>query len=286
MNTKTIERYERCLRVNRKMSETSVKNYVSDIKAFSEFVNKDLFEVTEEDVNNYLDNKRKQGVGASRYNFSLSVLCNFYQYAKGTYMKYNPTKNVKRMRVKKKEEAIGLNKKQIKETREKLAELGDIQLEVYFSLLICSGVPKYLISEVKWANMYWTKKYFTVNTTNGNTCVFYLDDYTIEKLHELKKYRKDKGIKRGQVFIVKNKGLHSASLETQSYWLKKIRDLMGYERLTFNEMKKSHLNYLSQQRKFTEEEIKIINEHKSFPSELRQVIMDELDELKFYKRKK
>ena len=61
---------------------------------------------------------------------------------------------------------------------------------------------------------------------------------------------------------------------------------MGYERLTFNEMKKSHLNYLSQQRKFTEEEIKIINEHKSFPSELRQVIMDELDELKFYKRKK
>jgi site-specific recombinase XerD len=60
MNTKTIERYERCLRVNRKMSETSVKNYISDIKAFSEFVNKDLFEVTEEDVNKILEDYQKR----------------------------------------------------------------------------------------------------------------------------------------------------------------------------------------------------------------------------------
>ncbi len=278
MNKQIIIRYEKCLKYTRKMNENTVVNYIYDLKAFSSFINKNLLEITEEDIQEYLSDKKKRGNGANRINFSISALTSFYKYAKKNgYMKYDPTKNIKRETVRKTEENIYLSTYQIYEARRKLEECDDIQLMVYFGLIVCSSPMKQVIGNLKWRDINWKKGYILTKIDEERSSILYLDNYTMEKLQLLKKMRKKEGLKRGQIFMTRYNGLNELSDETQSYWLKKIKKIIGIEKLTFSVIKKTNQHYMEKGRQLSEEKIELINSHKVFPTELKEEILEEVE---------
>ena len=280
MNEQIIRKYEKYSKSRRKMNETTIANYIYDLRAFSAFINKCLFEVTEDDVKEWLAEKKRKGNGANRINFSISTLSSFYKYAKRNHhIKYNPMENIKREVVVKNEEEFRLTIKQIFEIRRKLEEIGDTQLMVYYGLLVCSFPMKQTIGKLKWRDINFRKKYMLVKIDDERSGILYLDDYTIEKLQLLKKERKKEGLKRGQIFITRYNGLNELTNDTQSYWLNKIKKLIGVEKLTFGIIKKANYSYLKTSRKFSEEKIELIRTHRTFPTDLKDTILEEVDKV-------
>ena len=280
MNEQIIQKYEKYSKTKRKMNETTIVNYIYDLKAFSAFVDKNLFEVTEEDVKKWLLDKKKKGNGANRINFSISTLSSFYKYAKrNNHIKHNPMLNIKREVVVKNEDEFRLTIRQIYEIRKRLEEIGDTQLMVYYGLLVSAFPMKQVIGKLKWRDINWKKKFILVKIDDERSSILYLDDYTIEKLQLLKKERKKEGLKRGQIFITRYNGLNELTNDTQSYWLNKIKKIIGIEKLTFGIMKRTNYGYLKSSRKFSEKKIELIRKHRSFPSDLKEEILKEVDEI-------
>lgn len=280
MNEQIIQKYEKYLRTRRKMNETTIVNYIYDLRAFSSFVDKDLFEVVEEDVKEWLEDKKKKGNGANRINFSISTLSSFFKYAKrNNRIKCNPMDNIKREIVEKNEDEFRLTIKQIFEIRRRLEEIGDTQLMVYYGLLVSAFPMKQVIGKLKWRDINFRKKYMLVKIDNERSSVLYLDDYTIEKLQLLRKERKKEGLKRGNIFITRYNGLNELSDDTQSYWLNKIKKTIGVTKLTFSIMKRVNYSYLKTSRKFSEEKIELISKHRAFPTDLKDVILEEVEQV-------
>lgn len=278
MNKEIIDRYERYLK-KKKMNENTIRNYIYDLKAFDLFVNKPLFEVIEDDIRDYIQDKKIKRNSINRINFSITTLSSFYKYAKrNNYIKYNPTDNINRLKLRQ-EETPYLTTFQIYETRRRLAN-EDIQLQVFFGLIISSSPMKTAIQNLAWRNIKWDKKYAIVEVDEERSSILFLDDYTIDKLKELRKERKDMGIKRKWVFLTKHKGLNSISDATINYWLNKIAEIGELDKLTLAIVKKTHLHYSKAGRRLSDEKIEKMLEYKLFPTELRGKILEEVEHLK------
>ena len=187
--------------------------------------------------------------------------------------------NIKREIVIKNEDEFRLTIRQIFEIRKRLEEIGDTQLMVYYGLLVSAFPMKQVIGGLKWRDINFRKKYMLIKIDNERSGILYLDDYTIEKLQLLRKERKKEGLKRGQIFITKYNGLNELTDDTQSYWLNKIKKIIGIEKLTFSIMKKANYSYLKTSRKFSEEKIELIRSHRSFPTDLKDTILEEVDQV-------
>lgn len=68
------------LRVIKKHSEYTIINYKSDIIEFSNFIDKDILNISKEDVNNYLNQMYKLNISKSTISRRLSSLRTFYNY--------------------------------------------------------------------------------------------------------------------------------------------------------------------------------------------------------------
>jgi integrase len=187
--------------------------------------------------------------------------------------------NIKREIVTKNKDEFRLTIKQIFEIRRRLEEIGDTQLMVYYGLLVSAFPMKQVIGGLKWKDINWKKKLMLVKIDNERSSVLYLDDYTIEKLQLLRKERKKEGLKRGQIFITRYNGLNELTDDTQSYWLNKIKKIIGIEKLTFGIIKKANYTYLKSGRRFSEEKIELIRTHRTFPSDLKEEILKETDKI-------
>jgi hypothetical protein len=187
--------------------------------------------------------------------------------------------DIKREIVEKNEDEFRLTIKQIFDIRRELEKIGDTQLVVYYGLLVCAFPMKQVIGGLKWRDINWKRKYMLVKIDNERSSVLYLDDYTIEKLQLLRKERKKEGLKRGQIFITRYNGLNELTDDTQSYWLNKIKKIAGIKKLTFGTIKKANYTYLKSSRRFSEEKIELIRTHRVFPSDLKEEILKEVDEV-------
>ena len=278
-NQELIKRYENYLTSYRKMNSDTIRNYIYDLKAFVVYSNdKHLNDITEEDVKKYIQDKKNKRKSANRINFSISTLSSFYKYlVKNKYVNINPMENIKILKIRKKE-VEGLNHYQVRKIREGLKELGDIQLEVFFNILI-SGMPKKCaISNILWRKINWKKGYIEVEISEEERSIIYLDKYSLDSLNRLRKERKDRKIKQKWVFITRNnKHWNSISNSTISYWINKIKDIIELEKLDFNILKKTTLKYWSK-RQFSEEKVEALISYRSFPTEIRALILHELDE--------
>ena len=281
-NEELIQRYQIYLTNYRKMNDVTIRNYIYDMKAFNTFLNgKSFTDVTEEDIKIYIQDKKNKRKSANRINFSISTLSSFYKYlVRNNFMKIDPMENIKVLRVKKKN-VEGLSNIQVSKMREALRKNGDIQLEVFFSILI-SGMPKkYTINNILWRKINWKKGYIEVELNKEERSIIYLDKYSIDALTRLRKERKDKNIKQKWVFITRNEGhWNSVSDSTIFYWINKIKDICGLEELNFNILKKTTLIYWNK-RKFSQEKIEALISYRTFPTEIRSLVLNEIDE--YYK---
>ena len=163
MNQELINRYENYLKNYKRSNEKTIRNYIYDLKAFDKFIDKEFTDVSEEDVNIYLQDKKDKKISPSRINFSIATLSSFYKYLKKIKItKDNPVENIPRLKIKRKKEIEYLSTYQIYETRRRLAEYGDKQLEVFFGILVASAPKKYIISKLEWRKVNWKQNYIEV----------------------------------------------------------------------------------------------------------------------------
>ena len=280
MNQELIDRYENYLKNYKRSNEKTIRNYIYDLKAFDKFIDKEFTDVSEEDIDIYIQNKKDKKISPSRINFSIATLSSFYKYLKKIKItKDNPVENIPRLKIKRKKEIEYLSTYQIYEIRRRLAEYGDKQLEVFFGILVASAPKKYMISKLEWRKVNWKQNYIEVIINEKERGILYLDNYTMEKLAELRKERKDKHIKRKSVFLTRYKNnWKSVGDSTISYWLNKIAKIGEIDKLTFQIIKNTNLHYLQIGRHFTNEKIEKIKELKEFSIEFRQDILNEINE--------
>ena len=280
-NQMIINRYEKCLK-RKDLNELTIKNYIFDLKAFSLFVEKHFYDVTKEDVNRYIQDKKDKNIGGNRINFSICVLTMFYKYlVKNLYIKDNPTEDLKRVKVKRKEKEEGLTHNKVHQIRAKLREQDDLQLEVFFSLLVCSGCKKNYIDKINWRFIKWKEKYIEVIINDNERAILYLDDYTLDLLERLRKERHKKHIKQKWVFITRHNGhWNSATSRTITYWLNRIAKISEIERLTFNTTKQTAIRYWKVARRFSDKRIEKMLSHQGFNIEFRSIVLDEMKNIK------
>ena len=279
METKElIEKYEKNLK-RKKANDKTIRNYIYDLQAFNSYMNKSLEEITEEDINNFIQEKKDRGIKPSRINFSISVLISFYKYLNRNYfVKNNPMKNISRLRVPKKEETI-LSIDKIKEIRKKLEE-ENTQLSAFFAILCCSCPNKGNIAKIEWRRVNWKKKYIEVVVDDNTRSMIYLDNYAIKQLEKLRKERHDKGLKRKHIFITKYKGWSPVTDNTVTNWLDKIAEIGNVDKLTFGIMRNTCKEYLKKVNKLNDEQINRVLSWKSFETEFKYLILDEIENLK------
>ncbi len=281
MNQELINRYENYLKNYKRSNEKTIRNYIYDLKAFNKFIDKEFTDVSEEDIDTYIQNKKDKKISPSRINFSIATLSSFYKYLKKIKItKDNPVENIPRLKIKRKKEIEYLSTYQIYETRRKLAEYGDKQLEVFFGILVASAPKKYMISKLEWRKVNWKQNYIEVIINEKERGILYLDNYTMEKLAELRKERKDKHIKRKSVFLTRYKNnWKSVGDSTISYWLNKIAKIAEVDRLTISNMKTTMLHYSKNGRRFSDEKINKILNMSCFDNEFRSIYLQDLEEI-------
>lgn len=280
METKElIEKYEKNLK-RKKANDKTIRNYIYDLQAFNSYMNKSLEEITEEDINNFIQEKKDRGIKPSRINFSISVLISFYKYLNRNYfVKNNPMKNISRLKVPKKEETI-LSIDKIKEIRKKLEEEENTQLSAFFAILCCNCPNKGNIAKIEWRRVNWKKKYIEVVVDDNTRSMIYLDNYAIKQLEKLRKERHDKGLKRKHIFITKYKGWSPVTDNTITNWLDKIAKIGNVDKLTFGIMRNTCKEYLKRVNKLNDEQINRVLSWKSFETEFKYLILDEIENLK------
>lgn len=281
MNQELINRYENYLKNYKRSNEKTIRNYIYDLKAFDKFIDKEFTDVSEEDINVYIQDKKAKKISPSRINFSIATLSSFYKYLKKIKItKDNPIENIPRLKIKRKKEIEYLSTYQIYEIRRRLAEYGDKQLEVFFGILVASAPKKYMISKLEWRKIKWKQNYIEVAINEKERGILYLDNYTMEKLTELRKERKDKHIKRKSVFLTRYKNnWKSVGDSTISYWLNKIAKIAEVDRLTISSMKNTMLHYLKIGRRFSDEKINKILNMSRFDNEFRNIYLQDLEEI-------
>lgn len=279
-NEELIQRFEDCIK-RKYANENTVRNYIYDLKAFNVFLeDKHFYDVEEEIVKEYIREKLIRNISYSRINFSITVLKSFYDYLKrNKYTKNNPT-NIPRPKIKRKE-VEGLKISKINELRKRLKEENNLQLEVFFSIMVSAMPKKYCIKNILWRKINWEKGYIEVETDNDRRHILYLDDYTLERLKKLRNQRKDKKIKQKWVFITRHNGRwNEVSDETITYWLNKIKKILELEKLDFNIMRESSFNYWRKSRKFSEEKINMILKHRNgYNIEFRNTLLEETEQV-------
>lgn len=281
MNQELINRYENYLKNYKRSNEKTIRNYIYDLKAFDKFIDKEFTDVSEEDIDTYIQDKKDKKISPSRINFSIATLSSFYKYLKKIKItKDNPVENIPRLKIKRKKEIEYLSTYQIYETRRKLAEYGDKQLEVFFGILVASAPKKYMISKLEWRKINWKQNYIEVVINEKERGILYLDNYTMERLAELRKERKDKHIKKKWIFITRYKGnWKDIGDSTITYWLNKIAKIAEVDRLTISSMKATMLHYLKNGRRFSDEKINKILNINRFDNEFRSIYLQDLEEI-------
>ena len=281
MNQELINRYENYLKNYKRSNEKTIRNYIYDLKAFDKFIDKEFTDVSEEDIDTYIQNKKDKKISPSRINFSIATLSSFYKYLKKIKItKDNPVENIPRLKIKRKKEIEYLSTYQIYETRRKLAEYGDKQLEVFFGILVASAPKKYMISKLEWRKINWKQNYIEVVINEKERGILYLDNYTMERLTELRKERKDKHIKKKWIFITRYKGnWKDIGDSTITYWLNKIAKIAEVDRLTIGNMKTTMLHYSKNGRRFSDEKINKILNINRFDNEFSSIYLQDLEEI-------
>ena len=105
MNQELIDRYENYLKNYKRSNEKTIRNYIYDLKAFDKFIDKEFTDVSEEDINVYIQDKKAKKISPSRINFSIATLSSFYKYLKKIKItKDNPVENIPRLKIKRKKE--------------------------------------------------------------------------------------------------------------------------------------------------------------------------------------
>ena len=95
MNEDYINQYEDYLKIDKKYSMNTVSSYTKDLIKFSNFIDKNILNVTKNDILSFLEYEKKLMKKDRTINHDLIVIKNFYKYLeKEGEIKINPASNI------------------------------------------------------------------------------------------------------------------------------------------------------------------------------------------------
>lgn len=180
-----------------------------------------------------------------------------------------------------------LTEEQVNEIRTKLAEQGDLQMEVYFELALTSMARVKALNSIKLEQINFEKGVIDdVREKEGYDVTLYPSGRCMELLNKWIEYRKENNIECEHLFITKREGkweqISKGTMQTS--WVKKIGNLIDVKELHNHDFRHSYATLLYNKGLPLEEVSKLLN-HKSTDVTLSHYIKQDEGKLKDNKAK-
>lgn len=234
-NLKLLKMYKRDM-LMRELSEKSIYNYEKDILQWFKYLYKEQFnpsvlELTEDEIEEFIFFCKEEGNNTERIRRRLASISAFYKFLRRKKkVQENPLEFIPRPKkglpvV----EQTYLTKEQFNELKDKLRELGNLQLEVYARLSLTTMGRVNAISNITWEQIDFESR--TINDVlekEGKIVTLFFDEEVKELLIELKKFRENHDIECNYVFCTKyNKQYKQADVTTLRSWASKVGKLVN-----------------------------------------------------------
>lgn len=252
-NIKLFKKYERDMQI-RELSEKTIYNYKMDLMAWFKYLAKEQFnpsviDVSEDDIEEFIFFCKNEGNNTERIKRRMASISAFYKFLRRKKLiKENPCEFIPRP--KKGLPVVVqtfLSQEQVKLMRQKLEELGNLQLYTYALFSLSTMARVNAVSSIRWEQIdFEDRTVDDVLEKEGKIVTLYFSEDTKELLLKLKKYREDNGINTPYVFSTKygNK-YEQVCKSTLEGWAKKIGELIGVESLHPHDFRHSGSQLLS-----------------------------------------
>lgn len=238
----------------RDLSQNTINQYNADLMQWFIYMHDNQFnlcvkDATDEDIEEYFYWRKQQGNNVNRQKRIMSSISAFYKFLrKKKFIKESPVEFLERP--KQGQPIIKqtyLTKEEVQLMRDKLRELGDIQLQVYAFLSLTTMGRVNAISHLRWETLDWEERIFTdVLEKEGKIVELSFSEETRGYLKQLVEYRKQNNINDyGWVFLTDkvtvNKPINNGTLNE---WCKKIGVLIGQPTLHPHDFRHSYATLL------------------------------------------
>lgn len=177
--------------------------------------------------------------------------------------------------------------KQVEEIREKLAELGDIQLEMYFEVALTTMARVKALNSIRIEQIDLEEKIIQrVIEKEGYEVDLYPSDRGFELINKWLDYRKENGIESDYLFITKRNGkweqISKGTMQTG--WVKKIGDLINVPHLHNHDFRHSYSSIMYNSG-MKLEDVQSLLHHQSPDVTLKHYIKKDANKIKDNKKK-
>lgn len=232
---KVIERYKIDM-VMRNLSEKTQEHYIWDLQQWLIYVldnqgNKSVFDLTDEDITEFIYFCLKQGNNAERIKVRIATISAFYKFMrKKKLIKENPTEFIDRP--KRSQRIIKqsyLTPEQVALMREKLIGFHNLELRLYAVLSLSTMARVSAIASIKWEQIDFEQKVIRgVREKEAKIVDLFFSDECKCLLLMLNAYRGEKNINDyGYVFHGKSHKDKPLSSTTLNYWCKQIGEMIN-----------------------------------------------------------
>lgn len=234
-NQKLLDKYIKYMKV-KELSDTTIRNYTYELESWLRFLDEvKVVDIKTEDIEDYIFEMKYEGNNTNRLKFKLSTISAFFIFLKKRkIVKENPVELIDRP--KKADEVVQQNYltlEQVEELKKKLHEQDNLQLEVYVNLALITMARVNALSNIMWKNIDWDNNMIVdIVEKEGYVVTLFIDDYTKELLHSLRKDRRNKDIRNPYVFITRyNNKWNKVTNITLNNWTKIAGQLINVPEL-------------------------------------------------------
>lgn len=234
-NQKLLNKYEQHINI-KNLSPKTIKNYLNDLNNWMKYMNSqqdDLLALnaTEDDIEEYIYFRMKEGNNEDRIKRTCSSISAFYKFLRKKKMiPENPMEFFDRPR--KAEEVRNkyfLTKEQVHDIKEGVAAIGDLRIEVYVALSISTAGRISAIQTLKWDMIDLENRTIENVLEKGRKTVELTFSIEVKDLLiQLKKQYDKEGIDLPYIFVTKYHGEYRcAGQTTMRRWAREAGEVIG-----------------------------------------------------------
>lgn len=302
-NKKIIDKYFSFKNMN--LSDDTKKSYMSDFNQWLVYImenysNQYILDIIDEDIENMVDLLEDfvafctsiLGNNERRIQRRMSSISSFFLYLrKKRKIKENPMEFIERPSLKAGEKPqilqTFLTIKQVEEIRNKLAELGDIQFEMYFEIALTTMARVKALNSIKIEQINFEEGIIeNVVEKEGYLVDLFPSERGMKLIKKWLEYRKENDIESEYLFITKrnNQWEQITKGTMQMGWVKKIGNLINVPNLHNHDFRHSYSTILYNSG-MKLEDVQDLLHHMSPDVTLKHYIKKDIDKIKDNKKK-
>lgn len=229
------------------LSNKTIKTYEYDLFQWFKYLNsfqedKLYYEVTEEDIEEFLMYCKINGNEVSRIQRRCAAISSFYIFLRRKKrVDNNPLEFIERPRKK----MFVRNKhflklEQVNEMKSNLCLLEDIVAQTFVLLAINTAARNNALRNIKWKDIDWEEREIQVIEKGPKLVTLYFSEELKQQLLKLKEYHEKLKIDIPQIFITKYRGKYKhCGKNMPGEWVKRAGQLIGIEDLTPHSLRRT-----------------------------------------------